>query len=393
MKRIPRIILLIPTSRSYERGILRGITRYAKLKGPWIMYHPPHFYLESSRHKDLFHQMAAFKADGIIMREQCLLEDNDTIMKMGLPTIVCPYTSNRRFARLPLLRADSEQVGRTGAQYLVNLGYQAFGFCGYPTMPWSKRRSNAFRQLVSESGYKTYVYRSATGQASHLLEDEISLLVEWLGGLPKPIGIMACNDDRARQLCEACKAAGYSVPDEIGIMGVDNDEMVCSLNTPALTSIALNTETCGYQAAQLLDQWILTKEKPTQGLRILPTQVITRQSTDILRSEDPVLAQAIRFIRDYSARPIQVTDVLEAMSVSLRTLQQRFHDVLGRTIHDEIKRARIERVAQMLIQTDLSVKQIARDLGYSGPKNIARAFRKEKGMTLLEYREKYEQGQ
>jgi LacI family transcriptional regulator len=175
-------------------------------------------------------------------------------------------------------------------------------------------------------------------------------------------------------------------------MGVDNDEIGCSLNTPALTSIALNTETCGYRAAQLLDEWIRTKKKPAQGISVLPTRVVERQSTDVLHIEDPAAAQAIRFIRDCSARPVQVTDVLEVVSVSLRTLQQRFQQVLGRTINDEINRARMERVSQMLVQTNLSIKQIASDLGYPSPKHIARAFRHEKGMTLHEFRKKYGQG-
>jgi len=389
MKRIPRVILLIPTSRSYERGILRGIAQYAKLKGPWVTYHPPHFYLEPKRRKDLFNQMMAFDADGIIMREWCRPEGNDTIVKMGLPMIVCPYTDNPRFAHLPLLRGDSDQVGQTGAQYLISHGYRVFGFCGYSTMPWSKRRANAFRERVSDEGCKTYVYSPAPDKTWDTSEDETSLLVDWLHGLPKPIGIMACNDDRARQLCEACKVAGYNIPDEIGIMGVDNDEMVCSLNTPALTSIALNTETCGYRAAQLLDEWIRTKEKPAQGINVLPTRVVERQSTDVLHIQDADVAQAIRFIRDHSARPIQVAAVVGAVGMSLRTLQQRFQKVLGHTIHDEINRARMERVAQMLVQTNLPIKQIASDLGYPSPKHIARAFRKEKGMTLLEFRVKF----
>lgn len=381
---------MIPTRRSYERGILRGIARYAKLKGPWTIYHPRDFYSEQKRHEDLFNQMASFDADGIIMWEQFRQEDNEALLTMEVPTVVCPYSDNPRFAHLPLLLPDDDQVGQTGAQYLINRGYRVFGFCGYSTMPWSKRRSTAFSQEVSDAGYKKiHVYRPAPGRTRHTLEDDTSLLVDWLHGLPKPIGIMACNDDFARQLCEACKVAGYSIPDEIGIMGVDNDEIGCSLNTPALTSIALNTETCGYRAAQLLDEWIRTKKKPAQGIRVLPTRVVERQSTDVLHIQDAALAQAIRFIRDHSARPIQVADVIDAVGVSLRTLQQHFHDVLGRTIHDEINRARMERVAQMLVQTDLPIKQIASDLGYSSPKHIARAFRKEKGMTLCEFREKY----
>jgi len=389
MRRVPRVILLISTARSYERGILRGICQYTKLKGPWVVYHPLHVYLEPKRHKDLLDQMVAFEADGIIMREQCRSEDNDTILKMKIPTIVSPFTNNRRFSRLPLLRADSDEVGKTGAQYLIDHGYHAFGFCGYPTMPWSKQRGHAFCQSVSDVGCDTFVYRSGSNSTLNTSEDELSLLVDWLHGLQKPIGIMACNDDRARQLCEACKVAGYNIPDEIGIMGVDNDEMVCSLNTPLLTSIALNTEKCGYQAAQLLDEWIQTKKKPKQTISLVPTHVVSRQSTDIIHIEDPAVAQAIRFIRDYSARPINVADVLNAVSVSLRTLQYRFHKVLGRTIHEEITRARMERVAQMLVQTDLSIKKIAIDLGYSGPKHIARVFRHEKGMTLAEFRTKY----
>ncbi len=363
MKQLPRIILLIPTRRSYERGILRGIARYAKLQGPWAIYHPRDFYSERKRHEDLFHQMASFEADGVIMWEQFHQEDNAALLAMELPTIVCPYSDNPRLTHLPLLLPDDDQVGRIGAQYLINRGYDVFGFCGYSTMPWSQRRTDAFCCEVSETGFATHVYQPAPDKTPQSSEHETSLLMNWLHGLPKPIGIM----------------------------GVDNDEIGCSLNTPALTSIALNTETCGYRAAQLLDEWIRTKKKPEQGISVLPTRVIGRQSTDVLHIEDPAVAQAIRFIRNSSARPVQVTDVLGVVCVSLRTLQQRFQKVLGRTINDEINRARMERVSQMLIQTDLPIKQIASDLGYSSPKHIARAFRNEKGMTLAEFRKKYGQ--
>ena len=219
---------------------------------------------------------------------------------------------------------------------------------------------------------------------------EQGLIADWLKSLPKPVGLMVCNDDRGRQITETCNAVGLNVPDEISVVGVDNDNLVCELSSPPLSSIALSVERAGYEAAELLDKLMAgKKKKTTRTITVSPTHIVTRQSTNILAIEDHEVVQAVRFIRKHPKEPIQVGDVVNVVTLSRRVLERRFRKALGRSVHDEIRRVRIEQVARMLMETNLSVSQIALDLGYPGVDHIARYFQREKGMSPLAYRKQY----
>lgn len=200
---------------------------------------------------------------------------------------------------------------------------------------------------------------------------------------------MTCDDEQGRHAIEACKIAGLHVPEQVAIIGVDNDELVCALSYPPLSSVAPNTERAGYEAAELLDKMMAGKKMKNKNIIVHPTHIMTRQSTDILTIEDHEVAEAVRFIRQHAKEPIQVTDVVNAIALSRRVLERRFRKVLNRSVLAEIRRVRIETVAQMLVETDLSISQIALTLGYPDVKNIARYFRREKEMSLLAYRKKY----
>jgi LacI family transcriptional regulator len=200
---------------------------------------------------------------------------------------------------------------------------------------------------------------------------------------------MACNDDRARQVMEACKIAGLHVPEEVAIIGVDNDDLVCNLSHPPLSSIALNFERSGYEAAELLDKLMTGEKMADQRIVVRPTHIVTRQSTDILAIEDREVAKAVRFIRQHSKEPIQVSDVVDAVLVSRRSLYHQFRRVLGRSPNEEIRRTRVEQIVRMLVETNLPVSKIAFALGYSSVAHIARYFRQEKGMNLQSYRKLY----
>ena len=179
------------------------------------------------------------------------------------------------------------------------------------------------------------------------------------------------------------------VPDEIAIVGVDNDELICDMADPQLSSIPLNAERAGYEVAELLDRLMSGEKMAGQRIIDYPTHVITRQSTDILAIEDSNVTEAVRFIRQHSKELIQVTDVVAASTLSRRVLEQRFRDIIGRSVLSEIRRVRVEIITQMLMDTTLSVSQIALALGYSGVSHVARYFQREKGMNPLVYRKKY----
>jgi len=201
---------------------------------------------------------------------------------------------------------------------------------------------------------------------------------------------LACNDFRARHAIEACAIAGVKVPEEVAVLGVDNDEIVCGLATPQISSIELNTQKSGYEAAQLLEKLIDKKQVISEDTIIVqPIEIVTRQSSNILAVSDVEMVEIMRYIRSNSDRAIAVGEVVEKMAMSRRTIEQRFKKAFGRTIHQEIRRARVEHVERMLLNTNRPIAEISFDLGYPSPKHLTRYFKQEKSLTPREYRRKY----
>jgi LacI family transcriptional regulator len=208
----------------------------------------------------------------------------------------------------------------------------------------------------------------------------------WLKKLPKPLGLMACNDIRGQEVLSACRAAGITVPEEVAVIGVDNDEMLCELSDPPLSSVSLDTERIGYEAAALLDQMIAGKKNLDLPILVLPAGIITRRSTDVLAIEDRHIANATRFIRERACVGIDVSDVLKFVPLSRSTLERRFLRLLGHSPKEEILRTRLDRAKQLLAETDLSLAQVADKVGFQHPEYLSVIFKKKTHLTPGEFR-------
>lgn len=311
-----------------------------------------------------------------------------TLSPTGLPAIVEPATD--QIPGFPCILDGSEAAGKMCAEHLLSLGLSNFAFCGFEDFCWSKARWEDFNKRIVEAGCNSHFYKVPRSKAQRRRDNEQSALTEWLRALPKPVGLMACNDDCGYYVMEACQVADLRVPDDVAVIGVDNDELICDLTAPPLSSVALNHEAVGYQAAQLLDRAMAGRlVNSSTVIPLEASHVVARQSTNILAIEDTELVRAIRFIRRHTGEPIQVSDIVATVTVSRRVLERRFQELLKKSIHDEIRRVRVEGVARMLLETDLSISQIALDLGYTNDKHVARYFRKEKGVTPQQYRKKF----
>jgi len=341
--------------------------------------------MNSGDKKRALYQMKDWGFDGIIMRDT---ERTQEIIAMGLPTIVTDL--REEFSGSPIIKTDDVTIGKMAAEYLLNRGFRQFAFCGFDNMFWSRDRCQGFGDSITEAGFAIQFYKQPKSRIKRLPANELILMADWLKSLPKPVGLMACNDDRGRQVIEACKMVGLHVPEQVAIIGVDNDELICDLSSPQLSSIALNLERSGYEAAELLDKLMTGKEKKTnQKILVQPTRIVTRQSTDILAIEDSEVAESVRFIRQRARKMIQVSDVAKVVGVSRRGLERRFRRVLNCSVLDEIRRVRLEQVVRMLVETNQSVGQIALALNYPSIEHISRFFRKEMEMSPLAYRKKY----
>lgn len=382
---MPNVILLIETSRAYGRGLLRGIARHSRLHGPWSFYREPlcYAYGGPSAMKRTLSQLKHSDADGVI--GHALDETNARrIIEANIPAVA--EGARDAIPGLVNIVCDDAAIGRMAAEHLLDRGFRNFAYCGFDYMPWSQRRNESFGKRIAQAGFTSNKYKQSRSKGRLSWTVEQMRIADWLKSLPKPVGLMACNDDRSEHVTESCKIAGFSVPEQVAIIGVDNDALVCDLSDPPLSSVALNCEKAGYEAAELLDKLMKREKVAHRTIPNRPTHVVARQSTDILAIEDSEVTKAVRFIRENCAKFIQVSDVLDAVTLSRRSLEGRFRKVLRRSIHDEIKRVRVAQIAKMLVETNLPVSEIALALDFSTADHICRYFRNETKISPSAYR-------
>lgn len=383
MSRIPKVILQIETSRQYGRGLLFGIVKYSREHGPWLFYH------ERGGLDEIAAVIRKWGAEGIIVRD-CDLAQIEEIVKTGAAVILAIHSRlTEKVLDVSNIVSDNVSIGRLAAEHLLGRGLEHFGYCGFKGIWWSCRRCESFVEPISKAGFETDIYEQGKAGSALSWTDEEKLVAEWLRALARPVGIMACNDDRGQQIAEACKMVGLRVPEDVAIIGVDNDLLVCELTEPPLSSVALDTETAGYEAAELLDKLMQGGKVMGETIVVRPRRVVMRQSTDLLAIGDKDVLAAVRYIRENSDKIIQVSDVVEHVGISRSRLYQKFQQLLGHSMLSEIRRARVERITKRLIETDESVKEIAHELGYSTTDHISRYFRREKGMSPIAYRKSY----
>ena len=392
MQGIFKVLLMMETSRKYGRSIIRGISKYSRIHGQWVFYRQAPFYWDSENKEASLDHLLKMDIDGIILREQREPELTEKILNMGLPVVVSPY--RELFPGVPNIVTDDEAIGKMAAEYLLYKGFQNFAYCGFGShYYWSRERGKSFTDRIEKAGFKAHSYEYEQPQTGHKhsWEQEQDILVGWLKNLPKPIALMACNDDRSQHVLEACKIAGFEVPGEVAIIGLGDDDLICNLAKPPLSSIALGAEKAGFKAASILEKLMKGEKVQKEENIIVPTMyVATRQSTDILKIDDPYVAQALQYIHKYARKEvIQVSDVLKAVPISRRSLYERFTNVLGRSVHEEIKHVRIDQLARLLVDSNLPVSQIAFLMGCSDMKNLARYFKQAKGVSPLQYRKNY----
>jgi LacI family transcriptional regulator len=387
-RRVPQVALLLETSTGYGRGLLHGILRYSRLHGPWSLHVAP------GHLRQVLPKPSSWHGDGIIARVGSPAAER-LIRLAGVPCVMSSLGEPRSFQgrdRVGEIRTDSEAIGRLCAGHLLEAGFRRFAFCGFMNCSWSAAREKAFVQFARERGFDCSTHRITLASWMHRpnwiqrRQHEQPLMIRWLRSLPKPVGLMACNDVCGLELLEACAAAELRVPDDVAVVGVDNDEMMCELANPPLSSVALDVENSGYEAARLLDSLMAGNVVSRRVVLVKPTHVAVRLSSDVIAQEDRVVAHALQFIRDHSRRNLSVTDVCEEVGVSRRTLERRFFRSVGRTILAEITRCHLDRARQLLLETDLPCGQVAFESGFASSNTFNRAFVRSEGTTPRNFR-------
>jgi len=385
------VILALGPERRATRGILQGIARFAALHESWLFDIEPPFYerypfcMRADHTERTLARLRGTGADGIIT---FILDDAMArAIPRGFPAVVIPMADlvpgHCNVVDQPYAAA------RMAVEHLRERGFTRFAFCGLDRSYWSRIRQESFAGQLADDGLRVELYCPRLPARPRSWRMEQRRLAKWLKALPKPIGLMAFNDERALQVAEACRLAEVVVPDEVAIVGVDNDEIICGLSNPPLSSIALNFERAGYEAAEQLRRQ-MTGAAPSAGeIPIRPTVVVARRSTDVLAVEDMEIAEALRFIRNHAAEAITVTDVLKEIMVSRRVLERRFQEILGRGIRREIERCHVERSCHLLIDTHWPLQRVAEQCGFSSLTHFGIAFRRVMRLSPRQYRDEH----
>jgi len=375
----PHIGVLVGTDSSYGRSILQGIARYANLQRNWIIFKDLNKILKSRGRWPEF--------DGLIFAGVSLDLFNYGV-KRCKNVVRCSGTADPAVSGVVAL--DDVAAGAQAAEHLINCRFENFAYYGIlPKFLTSLKRLNGFRGAVEQRGFTCIEcpVRQPTEQQliSHSHHPQ---LIKWLREIPRPIGIMTFDDSCANDLAGTCVEAGIAVPEQVAIVGTNNDELLCETAWPPLSSVVGDFARVGYAAAQLLDRMICNETLGSQDRLLLlpPLGVMQRQSTDVLAVKDSNMADALRFIREHACDPCSVKHVLHAVPVGRRWLERQFLSQLGRTPHDEITRVRIETAKRLLTHSDMTVAQITRRCGYVGDNNFHAAFRQLTGTTPAAFR-------
>lgn len=373
---------MLSLNKRFDRKVIEGVTRFVHESGTWSVF------LEDDPAAKI-PDFSRGHFDGVIADlddpriPKCVAELKIPVVGIGGIEPRCPLNLS-----VSTVGTDNRKVAGLAADYLLRLGLQSFGYCGIHGQtvdPWNRERQKAFAECLREEGHACSVY-AGRYHPSHSWEQLQESLFAWLKPLPKPVGVLAANDVRARHVLEACRRFGLRVPDDVAVVGVDNDELICELASPPLTSIVQGTEEIGYRAAGLLDRLMRRRSPGVKNILIDPVAIIERVSTDLVATSDRIAAAALTFIRQEACHGVGVPQVARGIGVSRSTLDSHFKQIIGRTVHEEIQRVQLNAARNLLVTTALSLEEIARRVGLCHAQYFSALFRRVCGQTPGQYR-------
>lgn len=381
MSRIPQVAILVDTSRSYGRDIVRGIRRYAAEHGPWSLY------LEPRDLRSGFPEwLERWPGDGILARtvDPQLLR---RLKAAKIPVIELRTTVLKH--PFPFVGMDNRLVAGEVAEHFLRRGFRSFGCYLDRSEAFFVERWEHFESTLADKGFQSALFEApATKTRARTWDQHQKALGSWLRSLPKPVGVFAINDQLGFWLLDAARREGIPVPEEVAVVGAENDKMLCETAWPPLSSVQLRGQEVGYLAADLLDHWMQGRRVPGSNERhlIAPGDVVVRQSSDVMAVDDPRIARALQYIRRHATEDPPVERVAQAASVSRSTLERRMKALIGRSPGEEVDRMRFAMVQRLLEETDLTLEAVAERAGFRHPQYMAEAFKQRMGMTPGEYR-------
>lgn len=371
------VAVLIEIDDTWGRNVTEAISLYAH-EANWHLLISP---------KDAQRRLRVppgWKGDGIIalLRDQSLIEH---VLQAGVPVVdTCSMFMDLK--SVGRVNTDDRCRAHMALDHFQTRLLQNYAAFAPHIGRYSNNRVRRFQEAVEEAGYRCQVYPPGNPPEKSVSGSDREQLADWLESLPKPVGIFAADPYPARQLVEVCNWRGIDVPGEVAILSADEDELLCNILTPRISSIELASHRIGHEACEMLKRMIATGKVPEEPMQIPPLRICARRSTEHLAIGDHELAGIVRMIWEHATDGIQVPDLVNVASMSRRTLEQRFRDVLGRTPAEEIRRVRVEKARQLIVTTSLSISAVALACGFSSGPYLTQAFKKQFGITPSELR-------
>lgn len=380
-----RLLFITDFTEQFPYRLLQGVLHYAAETEQWVVCKMPPDYKRKLGMKGVLRYAKRWRADVVIGQfepddDVRLLRDN------GIVTIAQDYIS--KFPGIPNITADYDKTGEMAASRFLARGFQNFAFFGLNGVCWSDERCEGFRKRIEKAGFADHFTKYDKQRIDNLWSYEPDELIEWLRELPKPVAILACDDNQANILLQACNLCGVKIPSEVAIIGVDNDEVLCNMSAPTLSSINIDIERGGYETAAMADRMKKDPSYAGEDIVLRPMNIVSRMSSNIFATRDSAILTALQFIGANIDHKITVKDVLEQVPLSRRLLEQRFLKETGTTLYQYITVLRMDRFAQLLLESNDSISNIAARMEEDDTKSISRRFLAVKGCTPSEFRKR-----
>jgi LacI family transcriptional regulator len=372
----PTILLALDLRSAWDRGVLTGIIERGRERGWSLILSSPEYAVGDA---------AMWGASVMVTGAFTSPERRAALNGLQLVTV----THDQSADGIPSVTIDESAVGELAAGHLLATGLRHLSAFTYDHSPFGRARTAAFRKTVEEAGATFH----AGGEFSNNPADpdfcSHEAIDAWLSGLPKPCGVFAACDNWARPVATFCRHQDLRIPEDISLVGVDNDRFVCELLSPPLSSVAVPWREMGNIVARMIDDHLNGRAIDPLRVSVKPIGVVTRRSSDVLAIDDPEVAAAVAWIRRNANRPISVPDILRAVPTYRQKLERRFRAVLGRTVMDEVRRAHVDLAKSLLMTTQLAMPEIATASGFSNATLLGIAFRRETGLKPSEYRRRF----
>ena len=380
-----RVLFISDFTESFAHKLLSGIVDYSRQKEQWIIRRMPPEYKAQIGIPGVIRVAKEWDVNAVIGQFEPT-DDIGLFAENGIVAIAQDY--KKKFTTIPNITADYIGTGRMAARFFLERGFRNFGFFGMNDVCWSDERCDGFRREVEAAGFGDSFYSYRMQEIDMVWYYQRNRLREWLRMIPKPIAIMACDDNQGANLIEACHGIGIKIPEEVSVIGVDNDESLCSLGSTTLTSIQIDIEEGGRQTAALVERLVADPKAPVEDVVLRPVKIVGRMSTAAFATADQQILKALLFIHKNALKKISVSDVMTEAALSRRLLERRFKAVTGKTLYEYITDQKLKYFAEQLADTDEQVINIALSMGENDTKSISRRFKQLYGCTPMEWRDK-----